>query len=257
MLALAARRGQGAGGRAEPGAADVDAAERARAPRRREPRARARHRRGRRRRRPGRRAGPAQPGRAPRRGVRRGAAAAAGAAAGGAPDDPQPGHDGRQPGARRPGRRDAGGAVPARRDRHAARTRRAPGTWRRRTSSSARWSPRCGPASWPCTRPSGGRRRAAARAFVEVSRRQGDYAMCGVGAVVRRDGTARVALVSVGAGPVLVELERPGRRRRGARVSWTPRSTRRTTSTPARTTAGTSRTSSSVAPSTEAGERVA
>ena len=46
-------------------------------------------------------------------------------------------------------------------------------------------------------------------AFVEVSRRQGDYAMCGVGAVVRRDGTARVALVSVGAGPVLVELERP------------------------------------------------
>ena len=33
--------------------------------------------------------------------------------------------------------------------------------------------------------------------------------MCGVGAVVRRDGTARVALVSVGAGPVLVELERP------------------------------------------------
>ncbi len=46
-------------------------------------------------------------------------------------------------------------------------------------------------------------------AFVEVSRRQGDYAMCGVGAVVRRDGTARVGLVSVGAGPVLVELERP------------------------------------------------
>jgi carbon-monoxide dehydrogenase medium subunit len=46
-------------------------------------------------------------------------------------------------------------------------------------------------------------------AFVEVSRRQGDYAMCGVGAVVARDGSARVALVSVGSGPVLVELERP------------------------------------------------
>jgi carbon-monoxide dehydrogenase medium subunit len=46
-------------------------------------------------------------------------------------------------------------------------------------------------------------------AFVEVSRRQGDYAMCGVGALVRPDGTARVALISVGPGPVVVELARP------------------------------------------------
>ena len=44
-------------------------------------------------------------------------------------------------------------------------------------------------------------------AFVEVARRHGDYAMCGVAAVVtRRTPTARVALISVGAGPVLVEL---------------------------------------------------
>ena len=42
-------------------------------------------------------------------------------------------------------------------------------------------------------------------AFVEVSRRRGDYAVCGVGAVVT-GGSARVALVSVGPGPVLVEL---------------------------------------------------
>jgi aerobic carbon-monoxide dehydrogenase medium subunit len=47
-------------------------------------------------------------------------------------------------------------------------------------------------------------------AFVEVSRRHGDYAMCGVGAVVTRAGgvlsRARVALISVGDGPVLVDL---------------------------------------------------
>lgn len=47
-------------------------------------------------------------------------------------------------------------------------------------------------------------------AFVEVSRRHGDYAMCGVGAVVTGSAsslsTARVALVSVGPGPVLVDL---------------------------------------------------
>jgi aerobic carbon-monoxide dehydrogenase medium subunit len=47
-------------------------------------------------------------------------------------------------------------------------------------------------------------------AFVEVSRRHGDYAVCGVGAVVgTSDGaltSARVALVSMGVGPVLVDL---------------------------------------------------
>jgi aerobic carbon-monoxide dehydrogenase medium subunit len=55
--------------------------------------------------------------------------------------------------------------------------------------------------------------------FVEVARRHGDYAVCGVGAVVHSraaadgaDGaegapsSARVALVSVGPGPVLVDL---------------------------------------------------
>ena len=45
--------------------------------------------------------------------------------------------------------------------------------------------------------------------FVELSRRHGDYAMCGVAAVVTpADGrtTARVALVGVGDGPVLVDL---------------------------------------------------
>jgi carbon-monoxide dehydrogenase medium subunit len=47
-------------------------------------------------------------------------------------------------------------------------------------------------------------------AFVEVARRHGDYAVCGVGAVVTGSAgslsRARVALVSVGPGPVLVDL---------------------------------------------------
>lgn len=47
-------------------------------------------------------------------------------------------------------------------------------------------------------------------AFVELARRHGDYAVCGVGAVVGTDDgkltTARVALISVGDGPVLVEV---------------------------------------------------
>lgn len=42
-------------------------------------------------------------------------------------------------------------------------------------------------------------------AFVEVARRHGDYAVCGVGAVVTGSG-ARVALISVGPGPVHVDL---------------------------------------------------
>ena len=40
---------------------------------------------------------------------------------------------------------------------------------------------------------------------MEVARRQGDYAVCGVGAVVGAD-TVRVALVSMGPGPVVVDL---------------------------------------------------
>ena len=48
-------------------------------------------------------------------------------------------------------------------------------------------------------------------AFVELARRHGDYAMAGVAALVSTDGDgaltrARVALISVGAGPVLVDL---------------------------------------------------
>ncbi len=48
-------------------------------------------------------------------------------------------------------------------------------------------------------------------AFVELARRHGDYAMCGVAAVVTVDPdlavtAARVALISVGPGPVVVDL---------------------------------------------------
>ncbi len=48
-------------------------------------------------------------------------------------------------------------------------------------------------------------------AFRELARRRGDYAMCGVGALVSTDPDgavtgAKVALISVGPGPVLVDL---------------------------------------------------
>lgn len=48
-------------------------------------------------------------------------------------------------------------------------------------------------------------------AFVELARRHGDYAMCGVAAVVTVDPdlavtSARVGLISVGAGPVVADL---------------------------------------------------
>jgi carbon-monoxide dehydrogenase medium subunit len=56
---------------------------------------------------------------------------------------------------------------------------------------------------WPAGR--------AGSAFVELARRSGDYAMCGVAALVTAEGdgtltSARVALISVGPGPVLVDL---------------------------------------------------
>jgi aerobic carbon-monoxide dehydrogenase medium subunit len=51
-------------------------------------------------------------------------------------------------------------------------------------------------------------------AWVEVSRRHGDYAVCGVGAVVtldqgRRVASARVGLISVGPTPVVVDVTDP------------------------------------------------
>jgi len=53
--------------------------------------------------------------------------------------------------------------------------------------------------------------RGSGSAFLELARRHGDYAMCGVGTVVTTDPAgavtrARAALVSVGSGPVLVDL---------------------------------------------------
>jgi carbon-monoxide dehydrogenase medium subunit len=80
-------------------------------------------------------------------------------------------------------------------------------------------------------------------AFVELARRSGDYAMCGVAALVSVDvdgaiTSARAALISVGPGPVLVtSTRRSAARAAGSTAagsaSWsTRRSTRRTTSTP-------------------------
>ena len=79
----------------------------------------------------------------------RAAAAAQGAALGRAPGDPKPGHDRRQPRARRPVRRDACGPGAARRDRAGGQRRRRAHRSRPASSSSARWSRRCSPASWP------------------------------------------------------------------------------------------------------------
>ena len=80
-------------------------------------------------------------------------------------------------------------------------------------------------------------------AFEELARRHGDYALCGVAAVVRVVGrpvvTARAGYLSVADVPTVVDLADPagrgGRRRhaRGCRVSWpSSSSTRPTTSTP-------------------------
>ena len=91
-------------------------------------------------------------------------------------------------------------------------------------------------------------RRATASAFDEIARRHGDYALCGVGAVVRVDGDGG----RLGARRLPVGLRRPDRRRpdrrRSAAASPTSRSprppswrwgssTRPTTSTPPRRTA--------------------
>ena len=46
---------------------------------------------------------------------------------------------------------------------------------------------------------------AVSATFVEVARRHGDYAVCGVAALVQ-DDAVRVALVSLGPGPVVVDL---------------------------------------------------
>jgi carbon-monoxide dehydrogenase medium subunit len=58
------------------------------------------------------------------------------------------------------------------------------------------------------TRPAAG----SGSAFLELARRHGDYALCGVAAMVSTDEddavtAAKVALVSVGPGPVMVDLE--------------------------------------------------
>ena len=74
---------------------------------------------------------------------RRSAAAAPGAAARRAPGDPQPRHHGRQPRARRPGRRDDRRARPAGRHGRGGQPAAADDVGGA-TSSPGRWSPRCG-----------------------------------------------------------------------------------------------------------------
>ena len=106
--------------------------------------------------------------------------------------DPQPGHGRRQPGARRPGRRTACGRAAAleldRRARRAAGRGRSPAhdffpATCRRASAPTSCSSRCA-----CHRSPPAPR----CAFVELSRRHGDFALVGVAAVVRLDDAGRV-----------------------------------------------------------------
>jgi carbon-monoxide dehydrogenase medium subunit len=62
-------------------------------------------------------------------------------------------------------------------------------------------------------------------AWLEISRRRGDYAVCGVGALVTLDGdgrvaAARAAYVSVGPTPVVVDLTEAVAGRPGAAADW-------------------------------------
>ena len=154
------------------------------------------------------------------------AAGVAGAAPRGAPDDPQPGHDRRVDRARRRGRRDAGGALAARRLRRRSR----PVPERARSPAAELF---VGPletslhhdeiavsAFFPALADGAG------VAFDEVARRHGDYALCGVGGDGRarrgwrhRRGPGRLPL-----GRRRPDRGRPDRRR--SRGGWTTRRSR-------------------------------
>ena len=198
--------------------AAVDAAGRPGRPRRHQRAAGPGRRRGLRRRRPG---GCARPARR-RAGLAGGAPRPAAAGDGAAPrrprDDPQPRHHGRLDRARRRGRRDAGRAQAARR--LASRPSRSRG---RRTiaaddlflgplESSLRPDEIAVSAFFPALAPGAG------VAFDEIARRHGDYALCGVAALVRVDGDrvveARAGYLSVNELPTVVDLT--GRRSPGA-----------------------------------------
>ena len=125
-----------------------------------------------------------------------------------------------------------------------------PRRWPRPTSSSARWSRRCGRelAHGGGVPDAAGRHR---QRLAGAGRRHGDYALCGVGVLVRLDGglrveAARAALISVGPVPVPVDLTdalggQPHDAADWAAAGGWPRrpSTPRTTSTPPPPTAAT------------------
>ena len=105
----------------------------------------------------------------------------------------------------------------------AASTRRQAGRSPRPTSSSGRWSRRCGTTRSPSRRSSRRCAAGAGVAFEEVARRHGDYALCGVAALVRvADGE-----VVDGAGRLLLGLRRPDGRRPERRRSARRRTARR------------------------------
>ncbi len=170
---------------------------------------------------PGRRAGP------PRRGSSRTPAAydavrrCCGQATGQrrAPDHPQPGYDGRQPGPRRPGRRDAGRARRCSAGRSSWRSTAGSRDGRRpRTSSSGRWSRRCAPASWPSRRPSPRRRRAAGPRSWSWPAGTATTRCAGSAALVTTDHDGAVTTARVGADQ---RRAGPGRRRRRRRRAGT------------------------------------
>ena len=138
-------------------------------------------------------------------GVRREPAAAPGAAPRRAPDDPQPRHDGGQPRACRPGRRDAGrarllggrGRGDQRATGHVARSRPA-------TSSSARWSRRSSRTRSPSRRPSPTARRqpaprgSSSRAGTATTPWSASVRSCTLDRRIGRRRARRLALISVG-----------------------------------------------------------
>ena len=159
----------------------------------------------------GRRAGPARRRARRRRRTPGAAAARARPRARRARHDPQPRHGRRVARARRRGRRAAGRAGPARRHRRPwSRPAGSRARSRPPTSSPGRWSRRCAhdeiavEAFFPALGAGAG------VGFAEIARRHGDYALCGVAAVVRVDGdavvAARAGYLSVADVPTVVDL---------------------------------------------------
>ena len=104
----------------------------------------------------------------------------------------------------------------------------APGDHRRRTFSAVRWNRHCAPDELAVEAFFPALPRGAGTAFVEIARRHGDYALCGVGAIAELDGAGAFDQPAL---RVPVGLRHPAGarpdRRLGAPASRTPPSSAR------------------------------